>query len=77
MQLKQDIETATNAKTSYVREAKTKEHRFVALLTGINALWKDPELVRILTEEKLADRPQLAGEFRPTNRRRLRENAHE
>jgi ParB family chromosome partitioning protein len=62
-QLKKDIEEATHVKTSYVREAKTKEHRFVALLTGINALWKDPELVRILTDEKLVERPQLAGDF--------------
>ena len=63
VQLKHDIETATQAKTSYVREAKTKEHRFVALLSGINALWKDPEWVQLVTAEKLADRPQLVGDF--------------
>jgi ParB family chromosome partitioning protein len=63
VQLKHDIETATQAKTSYVREAKTKEHRFLALLSGINALWKDPEWVQLVTAENLAGRPQLMGDF--------------
>lgn len=62
-QLKQDIAAATKAKTSYVREAKGKETRFLTLLTGINALWQDPELVDILREENLSDRPDLAGDF--------------
>jgi ParB family chromosome partitioning protein len=62
-QLKQDIEDATHAKTSYIREAKSKEHRFVALLTGINTLWKDAEFVRLVNGAKLSERPQLAGDF--------------
>jgi len=62
-ELKQDIADATKAKTSYVREAKTKENRFMALLSGINILWKDAELLKILREEKLAERPQLVGDF--------------
>ena len=62
-QLKQDIATATKVKTSYVREAKGKESRFLTLLTGINTIWRDPEFVSILREENLIDRPDLAGDF--------------
>lgn len=63
-QLRHDIEDATRVKTSYVREAKTKENRFMALLTGINTLWKDEEFLQMLREEKLFERPELAGDFR-------------
>jgi ParB family chromosome partitioning protein len=66
-QLKNDIEDATRAKTSYVREAKTKENRFMTLLNSINALWKDQELHQILREEKLFERPDLAGDFHYEN----------
>lgn len=62
-QLRQDIAEATKAKTSYVREAQTKENRFMTLLTGINVLWKDAALVQILREENLHQRPELAGDF--------------
>lgn len=63
-QLQQDITDATKAKTSYVREAKTKEHRFLTLLNGVNTLWKDAEFLDLLRAEKLLDkRPKLAGDF--------------
>ena len=62
-QLKADIAAATKAKVSYVREAKSKESRFLTLLDGINLLWRDPEFVRLLEEERLAERPALAGDF--------------
>ncbi len=62
-QLRQDIADATKVKVSYVREAKTKENRFMALLGGINTLWGDPEFLTLLREEKLAERPQLSGDF--------------
>lgn len=62
-QLKTDIEDATRVKTSYVREAKSKENRFITLLNSVNALWKDADLHQILREEKLFDRPVLSGEF--------------
>lgn len=62
-QLKQDIADATKGKVSYVREAKTKENRFMALLGEINRLWKDPEFVAILRAESLTDRPALSGDF--------------
>ncbi len=62
-QLKEDIATATKAKVSYVREAKSKESRFLTLLDGINLLWRDPEFLAILEEEKLPDRPALSGDF--------------
>jgi ParB family transcriptional regulator, chromosome partitioning protein len=62
-QLRQDIAEATKAKTSYVREAKAKENRFMTLLNGINGLWKDQEFLQVLREAKLFDRPELAGDF--------------
>lgn len=63
-QLRQDIADATRTKTSYVREAKSKENRFMTLFSGINELWKDEEFLEILRDEKLLDRPELAGDFR-------------
>jgi ParB family chromosome partitioning protein len=63
-QLRQDISDATKVKTSYVREAKTKENRFMTLLGVLNGLWKDEEFLQVLREEKLIDRPDLAGDFR-------------
>ncbi|MCA9177475.1 MAG: ParB N-terminal domain-containing protein [Planctomycetales bacterium] len=62
-QLRQDIAEATRTKTSYVREAKAKENRFMTLLNGINNLWQDEDFVQILREAKLFERPELAGEF--------------
>lgn len=62
-QLRHDITDVTRAKTSYVREAKSKENRFMALLSGINAIWKDEAFLQLLREEKLPDRPELAGDF--------------
>jgi ParB family chromosome partitioning protein len=63
-QLEQDIVDATKAKASYVREAQTKENRFVTLLNGINTLWKDEALLQILREQKLHQRPELQGDCR-------------
>ncbi len=63
-QLEQDIVDATRAKASYVREAQTKENRFMTLLTGINTLWKDEAFLQILREEKLSNRPDLQGDCR-------------
>ena len=55
---------ATKVKTSYVREAQTKENRFMTLLGGINTLWKDEEFQQLVRQEKLFERPDLAGDFR-------------
>jgi ParB family transcriptional regulator, chromosome partitioning protein len=63
-QLQQDIVDVTKAKASYVREAQTKENRFMTLLAGINTLWKDEGFLQLLREEKLLQRPDLAGDFR-------------
>jgi hypothetical protein len=46
-----------------VREAKTKENRFITLLNALNHLWRDPNLRKLLVEEKLQQRPALAGDF--------------
>ncbi|WP_168164602.1 ParB/RepB/Spo0J family partition protein [Pirellula sp. SH-Sr6A] len=63
-QLKQDIADATKQKTNYVKQAEHKENRFLTLLTGINAIWRDEELRRLLAEEGLDQRPELMGDFK-------------
>ena len=62
-QLKQDIADATKIKTSYVREAKTKENRFMTLLNQINLIWRDEEFRQLLKDESLHERPALSGDF--------------
>lgn len=61
--LQKDISKTTRAKDSFVREAKTKENRFLTLLMGVNTLWHDEELRSILREENLSERPELLGEY--------------
>jgi ParB family chromosome partitioning protein len=61
--LTSDIATATHAKDSYVREARSKETRLFMLLDGINALWQDTALSELLRVEGLNQRPALAGTY--------------
>ena len=61
--LKNDISKLTKAKASFVREAESKENRFLTLLTAINTLWRDEAFVRLATKEQVADRPDLTGAF--------------
>jgi len=61
--LKKDISDLTKAKDSFVREAESKENRFLALLMAINTLWRDDAFVRLATEEAVKDRPELVGNF--------------
>lgn len=63
-QLKQDIAEATKQKTNYVKQAEHKENRFLTLLSGINALWRDNDIRTLLTEEGLDKRPDLMGDFK-------------
>lgn len=63
-QLQADIAESTRVKTSFVREAKSKENRFMTLLTGVNTLFQDAALVELLAKQKLDKRPALAGAFR-------------
>jgi ParB family transcriptional regulator, chromosome partitioning protein len=62
-QLQADIAESTRVKTSFVREAKSKENRFMTLLTGVNTLFQDASLVGLLVKQKLDKRPSLAGAF--------------
>ncbi len=62
-QLQQDIAETTRVKTSYVREAKSKENRFMTLLSGVNTLFKDAGLIDLLKQESLDKRPELSGDF--------------
>jgi ParB family chromosome partitioning protein len=62
--LKKDITDLTKSKDSFVREAESKENRFLTLLTAINALWRDEAFVRLVTEEQVKDRPELVGNIR-------------
>lgn len=59
--LKKDIADLTKVKDSFVREAESKENRFLTLLTAINTLWRDDAFVRLVTEEQVKDRPDLTG----------------
>ncbi|TWU38668.1 putative chromosome-partitioning protein ParB [Novipirellula aureliae] len=62
-QLVSDIAETTKVKTSYVREAKSKENRFMTLLSGINTLFKDEAFVAIVRAAKLDKQPVLSGDF--------------
>lgn len=63
-QLQQDIAESTRVKSSFVREAKSKENRFMTLLSGVNTLFQDKSLVELLTKQNLEKRPVLTGDFR-------------
>ena len=63
-QLQQDIAESTRAKSSFVREAKSKENRFMTLLASVNTLFQDKTLVELLTKHNLEKLPVLAGDFR-------------
>lgn len=63
-QLQHDIAETTRVKTSFVREAKSKENRFMTLLAGVNTLFQDPAFVILLAKHRLDKRPTLAGDFR-------------
>jgi ParB family chromosome partitioning protein len=62
-QLQHDIAETTRVKTGYVREAKSKENRFMTLLAGVNTLFQDTELITLLRRQQLDKRPELAGDF--------------
>ena len=49
-ELKRDISKATTQKEGFVREAAVKENRLLALLDGLNALWKDAAFTALLNE---------------------------
>lgn len=61
--LEDDIADVTRSKIGYVREAKTKENRFLTLLAEISRLWQEEEFLQIVREEGLFDRPDLSGDF--------------
>ncbi|NLS95433.1 MAG: ParB N-terminal domain-containing protein [Planctomycetaceae bacterium] len=61
--LKKDISDLTKAKDSFVREAASKENRFLTLLTAINTLWHDEAFVGLVKEEQINNRPELVGKF--------------
>jgi ParB family transcriptional regulator, chromosome partitioning protein len=61
--LKKDISNLTKAKDSFVREAESKENRFLTLLTAINTLWQDEDFMKLITEQQVKDRPELVGAF--------------
>jgi ParB family chromosome partitioning protein len=61
--LTRDIAHATEAKNSYVRQAKDKEGRLFLLLDGISVLWQDSEFIEMARDEKVIDRPTLSGDY--------------
>ena len=62
--LSSDIVSTTQAKNSYVREVQGKEQRLYLLLDGLTSLWSDEDLLTMLTEEGLAQFPELMGTYR-------------
>ena len=58
-----DIASATKEKDSYVRESKEKENRLLTLFDGIEMLFRDENLVNLLGQEGLVDRPDLLGTY--------------
>ena len=62
-ELKQDIADATKLKASFVKQAEHKENRFLTLLSGINALWREAVVIDLLRQEGLSRRPELMGDF--------------
>jgi ParB family chromosome partitioning protein len=61
--LKKDIADLTRSNDSFVREAESKENRFLTLLTAINSLWQDAAFVKLVTDAKIGNRPELLGSF--------------
>jgi ParB family chromosome partitioning protein len=62
-QLKSGIAKSTREKASFVRQAKDKENRLMALLDGVNTLWKDKGFVSLVKAEGLGHRPKLEGQY--------------
>ncbi len=62
-ELKRDISHTTEEKAAFVREAAAKENRVLALLDGLETLWKDESFVQLLQGDGLATRPQLIGKY--------------
>lgn len=46
-ELRKDITDATKKKNSFVREAKTKENRFLMLASAIDSLWENTEFLKM------------------------------
>lgn len=61
--LTQDIASATEAKDSFARQAQGKESRLYTILDGLESLWRDPVLIRLLVAESLDKRPELTGKY--------------
>ena len=60
-QLQHDIAETTRVKTSFVREAKSKENRFMMLHSGVSTLFQDARLIDLLTKQKLDNHLALAS----------------
>ena len=61
--LKKDISDLTKSKDSFVREAESKENRFLTLLTAINTLWHDEVFCRLVVEEGVQERPRISRDI--------------
>lgn len=63
--LTKDIAAATQARESYVREARGKECQLFLLLDGLATLGTDARFVELVKGEGLDDRPALTGSYSP------------
>jgi ParB family chromosome partitioning protein len=62
-QLRSDITKITKEKEAFVNEASHKENRLLCLLDGMRQLRQDKKLQELLVRERLAEWPQLKGEY--------------
>jgi ParB family chromosome partitioning protein len=69
--LTKDIQSTTEARESFAREAQGKESRLYLLFDGLDSLTQDPEFMLILHEENLDRRPELSGKYSGSERKPL------
>jgi ParB family chromosome partitioning protein len=62
-QLKTDIKKITKEKEAFVNEASVKENRLIALVEGLNILFKNQQFVELASVHNLGQRPQLQGTY--------------
>lgn len=61
--LKSDIRSITKQKEAFVFEAGQRESRLMRMLMALKQLQRDETFVKLLTAEKLAEAPELKGQY--------------
>ncbi len=61
--LESDIQQITQEKASFVYEAEYKENRVMRILLVLRKLRGDQNFLKLLEAERLAEEPQLKGDY--------------